>query len=95
NTNRLASVSNYASYTYDDLGQLSSEIKGTMGKYLEYDAYGKVTKIYSNAARTNLILSFAYDENGNRIKKQDHLQNVTTWYVDGNVYQGSQLIEQP
>ncbi|TYR30799.1 RHS repeat-associated core domain-containing protein, partial [Sphingobacterium phlebotomi] len=26
---------------------------------------------------------------------QDHLQNVTTWYVDGNVYQGSQLIEQP
>ncbi|WP_187444220.1 hypothetical protein, partial [Sphingobacterium phlebotomi] len=25
NTNRLASVSNYASYTYDDLGQLSSE----------------------------------------------------------------------
>lgn len=36
-----------------------------------------------------------YDENGVRVMKRDHLQNVTTWYVDGNVYQGGQLIEQP
>ncbi|TJZ53570.1 hypothetical protein FAZ15_16145 [Sphingobacterium olei] len=95
NTNKLASVSNYASYTYDALGQLASETKGSLSKYLDYDAFGRVTKIYSNAAKTNVVLSFAYDENGNRIKKQDHQQNVTTWYVDGNVYNGSQLIEQP
>lgn len=95
NTNKLASVSNYASYTYDALGQLASETKGSLSKYLDYDVFGRVTKIYSNAAKTNAILSFAYDENGSRIKKQDHLQNVTTWYVDGNVYNGNQLIEQP
>ncbi|GGH16425.1 hypothetical protein FAZ19_05805 [Sphingobacterium alkalisoli] len=95
NTNKLASVSNYASYTYDALGQLASETKGSLSKYLDYDAFGKVTKIYSDAAKTNAVLSFVYDEGGNRIKKQDHLQNVTTWYVDGNVYNGSQLIEQP
>lgn len=88
-------MSNYASYTYDALGQLSSEIKGGVGKCLEYDVYGKVKAIYSDAAKTNLVLSFACDENGTRIKKQDHLQNVTTWYVDGNVYNGTQLIEQP
>ncbi|MBD1432701.1 RHS repeat-associated core domain-containing protein [Sphingobacterium sp. DN00404] len=95
NSNRLANITNYASYSYDAIGQLASEVKGSQGRYLDYDASGKVTAIYSDAAHTQRILSFAYDEDGNRIKKQDHLQNVITWYVDGNVYNGSQLIEQP
>lgn len=33
-------------------------------------------------------VSFAYDENGNRVSKTDHLQNITTYYVNdpaGNV----------
>lgn len=95
NSNKLASVGSYGSYTYDALGQLNSETKAGQTKYLTYDGTGKVTAIYSDAAKTIPVLSFAYDEGGARIKKQDHLQNVITWYVNGNVYNGSQLIEQP
>lgn len=94
NSNQLTAVGNYASYTYDALGQLTSETKGTLSKYLDYDVSGKVIKIYSDVAKTKLVLSFVYDESGARIKKQDHLQNVTTWYVGDNVYTGMQLIEQ-
>ncbi|SFC78889.1 RHS repeat-associated core domain-containing protein [Parapedobacter composti] len=80
-TNKLASVPGYATYTYDAIGRLSSEVKGSSGMYLEYDVSGKVTKIYSNSAKTNLIISFVYDEAGQRIKKQDHRNGSLTWYV--------------
>ena len=80
NTNKLISVTGYANYTYDAIGQLASQVKGTSGMYMDYDVSGKVTKIYSDAGKTIIILSFAYDNVGNRILKRDHLTGLETWY---------------
>ncbi|KKO89151.1 hypothetical protein AAW12_23765 [Sphingobacterium sp. Ag1] len=79
-TNRLNSVTGYATYTYDAQGQLASQVKGTTGMYLDYDVSGKVTTIYSDAAKSTIILSFTYDEGGKRIMKKDHRTNSVTWY---------------
>ncbi|MFC5284505.1 RHS repeat domain-containing protein [Pedobacter alpinus] len=87
NTNKLSSVENintndtYASYGYDDLGQLTHQTKGTDNVYLSYDVSGKVTAIYGDATHTQLKLSYVYDEAGIRIKKINHTQNITTYYV--------------
>ncbi|WP_447768546.1 RHS repeat domain-containing protein [Sphingobacterium faecium] len=80
NTNKLSSVVGYANYTYDAIGQLASQVKGTTGMYMDYDVFGKVTKIYSDVAKKNIIYSFVYDDNGNRILKKDHLTSLETWY---------------
>ncbi|RKO70785.1 hypothetical protein D7322_16085, partial [Sphingobacterium puteale] len=79
-TNKLSSVTGYASYNYDAVGQLASQVKGTAGMYLDYDVSGKVTSIYSDAAKSVIMLSFAYDEGGNRIMKKDHRTNAVSWY---------------
>jgi len=85
NTNKLTSVSNYASYTYDAIGQLASQVKGNVGMYLDYDVTGKVTKIYSDNTKKIIILSFVYDDEGNRVMKKDHRTNAVTWYsYDGS-----------
>ncbi|WP_286863396.1 RHS repeat domain-containing protein [Sphingobacterium sp. UBA7625] len=85
NTNKLTSVSNYANYTYDALGQLASQVKGSAGMYLDYDVTGKVSKIYSDNTKQTIILSFVYDDDGNRVMKKDHRTGAVTWYsYDGN-----------
>ncbi|WP_293916381.1 MULTISPECIES: RHS repeat domain-containing protein [unclassified Sphingobacterium] len=81
NTNKLSSVTGYADYTYDAIGQLASQIKGGAGMYLDYDASGKVSKIYSDAGKSVVMLSFVYDESGNRIRKQDHRTGSVTYYT--------------
>ncbi|GAA0884077.1 hypothetical protein GCM10009120_26750 [Sphingobacterium siyangense subsp. cladoniae] len=80
-TNRLSSVAAYATYGYDAIGQLTSQVKGNAGSYLDYDVFGKVTAIYSDAVKSTIMLSFAYDEGGNRIMKKDHRTNSVNWYV--------------
>lgn len=89
NTNKLAGVDNYASYSYDALGQMVSQQKvNGQGYYVDYDVNGKVAAVYSDAAKTQLTISFGYDETGLRIRKTDHIQNVVTYYVhdaSGNV----------
>ncbi|KKO90752.1 hypothetical protein AAW12_14500 [Sphingobacterium sp. Ag1] len=105
-TNKLSSVSGYATYGYDAIGQLSSQVKGTAGMYMDYDVTGKVTFIYSDATKSTIMLSFVYDNGGNRIMKKDHRTNAVTWYsydVSGTlmaVFEGTsgsslQLTEQP
>lgn len=85
NTNKLTTVSNYASYTYDAIGQLASQVKGNVGMYLDYDVTGKITKIYSDNTKKIIILSFVYDDEGNRVMKKDHRTNAVTWYsYDGS-----------
>ncbi|MCD0487346.1 putative Ig domain-containing protein [Pedobacter sp. MC2016-14] len=81
-TNKLTSVDNYADYIYDDLGQMTgqSRVNGA-GYYLNYNINGKITGIYSDVNKTQLRVSFTYDESGQRILKTDHLQNITTYYV--------------
>lgn len=95
NTNKLNGVGTtntpaaFATYNYDEIGRLKSELQtgtSTPKYYLQYDVTGKVTGIYSDAAMTVPVASYAYDEMGNRIK----MGNVigTTYYIydfSGNV----------
>lgn len=82
NNNKLQSVDNYASYVYDDLGQMISQHRANgQNYYLLYNVGGKVEAIYSDANRTQLRVSYLYDEQGKRVKKIDHLQNIETYYV--------------
>ena len=82
NSNRLRTVSSYASYNYDAIGQLTHEdlVNGT-DKYLEYNSKGKLTAVYADAAHTQLRLSFAYDNQGFRLFKKDHSNGKETWYI--------------
>jgi RHS repeat-associated protein len=91
-TNKLSTVgnnagtNNYASYTYDELGQLKSQTKGSVTSYIKYDVTGKITGVYSDAAMTAAMVTYSYDESGNRIKVTN--QSGSTYYVydaSGNV----------
>lgn len=107
NTNKLTTVgntagtNNYATYTYDELGQLKSQnlVAGNISTYLKYDVTGKITGIYSDAALTIPKVTYTYDESGNRIKTVN--TNSTTYYVydaTGNVmaiYTGTTITELP
>lgn len=84
NSNRLNAVSGYASYEYDVLGQMFRQNKGTgTDLYVKYDVTGKVTGVYADASYTTLKVSYTYDENGQRIKKEDKTAGLITWYVSG------------
>lgn len=89
NSNKLSSVDNYANYTYDDLGQMVGQQRANgQGFYMNYTVSGKVAAIYADAAKTQLRVSFVYDEWDMRIRKTDHVQNISTYYVydaTGNV----------
>jgi RHS repeat-associated protein len=94
--------SDYATYTYNEIGQLKSEVlNGTPNTsyYLQYDVTGKITRIYSDQTMTNLLESYSYDESGNRIKTIN--ANGTTYYVyDASrnvmaIYSGTSISEVP
>ncbi|TGE17546.1 LamG-like jellyroll fold domain-containing protein [Hymenobacter elongatus] len=99
NTNKLSRVYNPQSpglpvleYTYDALGQMTSQVEPGKPKYFNYDVTGKVTDVYRTAAKatTDLIAHYDYDEFGQRIRQTVYnAQQVaeTTEYVrdvDGN-----------
>jgi len=55
---------------------------------VEYDVTGKVKKVFSDAAKTQLKVEFQYDDRGFRLAKVNHETNKTTWYIrdaSGNV----------
>lgn len=80
NSNKLNNVDNYASYTYDDLGQMVGKQRANgQNFYINYTASGKVAAIYADAVKTQLRVSFVYDESDIRIRKTDHLQNISTY----------------
>ena len=114
NTNKLKRVSPQSStatgidYTYDELGQLASQLEPGANKYFDYDVSGKVTSVYRDAARTNLLAQYVYDEFGQRIRQTvykttgetestDYIRDaagneVASYYSD---LQGTHLAEQP
>jgi YD repeat-containing protein len=109
-TNKLTSVGNanssqlYANYTYNELGQLVSEVQPAgNGYYINYNVSGKITGIYSDAGLTKLKVGYTYDESGNRISRTDNTGAipVTAYYVydaSGNstaIYTGTSLTEMP
>jgi RHS repeat-associated protein len=88
-TNQLQHIPGYASYQYNNLGQLTAEDKA-MGddQYIEYDVSGKVRKVFSDDARQTLKVEFIYDDRGFRLAKINYLTNRKTWYIrdaSGNV----------
>ncbi len=89
NTNKLLSVDNYSIYSYNDIGQMTGQKRaGGENFYVSYTSTGKVLAIYNDINKTQLRLSFKYDENDKRIIKNDHLQHLTTYYIydaNGNV----------
>jgi len=99
NTNRLASITatvggasqTFASYTYDAAGRIIGENTGDPNqKYLVYDVMGKVTMVYRDAAHTQPVAGFVYDESGQRIKKLSYNSSSqlvqVTYYVEDVTY---------
>lgn len=90
NTNKLQSVSGYVNaYTYNAIGQMIGEDKvDGDDQYVEYDVTGKVRKVFSDAAKTQLKVEFQYDDRGFRLTKINYETSKTTWYIrdaSGNV----------
>jgi len=96
--NQLTSVTNvvtsqtYATYGYDYNGQLVGEVRpASTPMYITYDAPGKVTNVYLDVAHTQPIVTIAYGENGERVKKVDyntstHQPILVTYYVNDVIY---------
>lgn len=92
NDNKLKSIAGYVNaYTYNAVGQMIGEDKIEGGdQYVEYDVTGKVTKVYSSAAKlpADLKIENIYDDRGFRLAKINFATQRTTWYVrdaSGNV----------
>ncbi|MCR5886648.1 peptidoglycan DD-metalloendopeptidase family protein [Hymenobacter sp. J193] len=97
NTNKLTRTVNGAgnpvlSYEYDESGQMTRETEaGKTDRFLSYDVAGKVTGVYTNAARTTPLALYTYDDRGYRRSKAVYaagvLQNTTYYVTDaqGNV----------
>jgi RHS repeat-associated protein len=95
NQNSLQKTQNSVSsdtrnYTYDVTGRMLSYTNsfGDTPKYINYDYTGKVTAVYKDAAKTQALASFLYDEKGHRIRKTQYngsspYQAVThTYYIN-------------
>ncbi|WP_205511075.1 RHS repeat domain-containing protein [Longitalea arenae] len=101
NTNKLQSVvhnasstpENYASYTYDQKGQLTGETNTFKGinqsKYIEYNVSGKVVAVYRDGLKSQKVVEYVYDETGNRIIKRSYSGGQPlqiTYYVGSVIY---------
>jgi len=103
NTNKLASITNtasgspvtYASYTYDALGQLTIEDTQdpAQKKYIRYDVTGKVTAVARDAAFTEMVVEYVYDELGQRIMKKTY--NSSHHLIQNTYYVGDVIYTQP
>jgi RHS repeat-associated protein len=103
NTNKLQSVVNtaattqtYGSYTYDASGQVISETTTdptNQTKYLKYDVSGKVILVARDAAFTQKVVEFVYDETGMRIMKKSY--NAAYQLIQVTYYSGAAVYTQP
>nr|WP_228085195.1 putative toxin [Mucilaginibacter sp. JRF] len=58
---------------------VEKQIKGVVASYLRYDVRGNVIGIYNDEAMTTPIVTYGYDESGNRISMTN--ANGSTYYV--------------
>ncbi|MCH5718201.1 RHS repeat domain-containing protein [Niabella hibiscisoli] len=101
-TNKLQTITQqttgqtYATYQYDELGQLTGEMPGpgygsAPAKYIEYNVEGLVTAVFSDAGKTLPLVRYVYDESGGRIKKISYNGSgaviKTTYYIGGVIYE--------
>ncbi|MBE9586000.1 RHS repeat-associated core domain-containing protein [Mucilaginibacter sp. JRF] len=59
---------------------VEKQIKGVVASYLRYDVRGNVIGIYNDEAMTTPIVTYGYDESGNRISMTN--ANGSTYYVN-------------
>lgn len=93
-SNRLASVTGYVNtYAYNAIGQMTTQdnVTGT-DLFVNYDVTGKVTHVFSDAAKSKLTTRYLYDDRGFRLTKETYntagALQFTTWYIrdaSGNV----------
>ncbi|QKG59093.1 hypothetical protein GKZ68_20645 (plasmid) [Hymenobacter sp. BRD128] len=76
NTNQLkevhtgsASGTTVLDYDYDELGQLIRQRDEKGQSYLTYDVTGKTTGVYLDAAHTQPVVQYAYDDRGFRVRQ--------------------------
>ena len=94
-TNRLSTVHGGGSlsgtavmdYEYDAVGQMTRQRDEQGQRYYTYDVSGKTTGVYLDAAHTQAVVEFAYDDRGFRVSKKAYGtgasagQTSTTYYV--------------
>jgi len=89
-TNQLNTITNadgstFRNYTYNAIGQTVQTTEGSKSTYVVYDVTGKVTGVFADAAHTQPITTFQYDDRGFRLSKttydENHVASVCTWYV--------------
>ncbi|MTI20251.1 hypothetical protein E1176_04390 [Fulvivirga sp. RKSG066] len=87
--NRLQGIAGYAQYHYNSIGQLEAEVsEDGESKYVEYDVTGKVTAVYADENKTQLKVSYTYDDRGFRLSSFNTESDIKTWYIrdaSGNV----------
>ncbi|MBK8291431.1 MAG: hypothetical protein IPK96_11345 [Flammeovirgaceae bacterium] len=73
-SNAFASVSGYVNaYTYNAIGQMVGQDNVTGADlYVDYDVTGKVSAVYSNAAKTIVTTKYKYDDRGFRLAKETY-----------------------
>ncbi|HVD97385.1 MAG TPA: RHS repeat-associated core domain-containing protein [Cytophagaceae bacterium] len=61
-------------YTYDVIGRMTAATNSLSANptYMNYDYSGKVTAVYKDAAKTQALATFLYDEKGYRIRKTQY-----------------------
>ncbi|MFN7407792.1 MAG: hypothetical protein ACK5SL_14800, partial [Cyclobacteriaceae bacterium] len=60
-------------YTYNAVGQMIGQDNVTgQDLYVDYDVSGKVTTVYSDAARTKFTTKYLYDDRGFRLAKETY-----------------------
>ncbi|MBI3218341.1 MAG: hypothetical protein HYZ44_02410 [Bacteroidetes bacterium] len=95
NTNQLTTVSSYAGYEYNKIGQTTKVDKvANDGKdqYIDYDVTGKVVAVFEDLNKTKVTTRYTYDDRGFRLTKADFdskgILTKTYWYIrdaSGNV----------
>ncbi len=94
--NMLQAVTNsgaaFRSYSYNAIGQMTTQDNATgTDQIVDYDVTGKVTDVYSDAAKTIKTTHYTYDDRGFRLSKETYKNDTlkfTTWYIrdaSGNV----------
>lgn len=86
NTNRLDKVNHNSAvltdYAYNAIGQMTQQVEGANTMNVTYNAYGLIKEVRD--ASNNLMVSYAYDDRGERIKKTAYTSGTAsknTFYV--------------
>lgn len=94
NTNQLDKINHNGTqlvdYTYNAIGQMVTQAEGGKTWNISYTAYGLVKEV--KTATNVMVARYAYDDGGNRVKKESFTSTgtleKTTWYVhdaSGNI----------